>query len=70
MRATHINIEKVENGWIIENDGKTWIAESSYQAGEIIKPIINALDGKDDLDDLEAAVAALADEREAVTDGR
>jgi len=61
MRATHINVEKVENGYIVESDGKTWIAESLYDIGEICKTLSSRLDGKDDLEEFEKSVEEFVD---------
>lgn len=69
MRSKHFTIEKVENGYLIEDDSKTWIADSIYNVGEIVKEIAKLIDGKDDLNELDKAVEDLLAERK-VDDGR
>lgn len=69
MRTAHITIEKVENGFVIEHECKTWVAERPYDARQIVENIITGLDDKDDLAELDKAVEDLLADRK-VDDGR
>jgi hypothetical protein len=70
MRTAHITIEKVENGFVIEHDCKTWVAERPYDARQIVENIIIGLDGKDDLEEFEKGVEEFVDAMKGEADGR
>jgi hypothetical protein len=61
MRDIRINIEKAENGFVVEAMDKTWIADSGHKVGEVVREICLLLDGKDDLREFEKGVEEFVD---------
>ena len=43
-----ITIEQVENGYVIESDGRHWIADSPETVKDIIEELLEELDDNED----------------------